>query len=304
MNRVKLLLPPHEREHPTYTRLRDWTDPASEERRAFFEALWAEYAPFAPPNYLKNLQIAFHQRWWEMYLTVVLVRLGFAVQPNPADAGPDVHLVVDGAQVFVEAVAPEVGTRSDRVPDPVHHGVVPFPERECLLRLTQALTEKAGRFRKYVHGGVVPGDACRIIAVSASNLNQFGSLLDGTRPAPLLVLAGAGPLELTIGGRAPPRSSRRGILMRDSGSSVRGALFDDPEFSIVSGVLYSPVDLWNAPLDSRATLSLFVNPRANVPVPAAFQEGFATWTLGADGGDVDTWTRRAARSEPPNPLRV
>ena len=292
MYRVKLLLPPREREHRTYARLRDWTDPASEERRALFEALWAEYVPFAPKNYLKNLQIAFHQRWWEMYLTVALVRLGFAVQPNPADVFPDVHLVVDGARVFVEAVAPTAGTRSDRVPDPVHQGVIAFPERECLLRLTQALTDKAGDFRKNLRDGVVPSDACRIIALSASGLNQFGSMLDGTHPALLSVLAGAGPLELTIGGTAPPRSSRREFLTRDSGKTVPAALFDDPEFSIVSGVLYSSVDLWNAPQDARTTLSLFANPMASVPVPAAFQKRFVTWTLGADGGDAHIWTRR------------
>lgn len=120
-------------------------------------------------------------------------------------------------------------------------------------------------------------------------------MLDGTDPAPLSVLAGAGPLELTIGGTAPPRSRRRDFLTRDAGSSVHAALFDDPKFSIVSGVLYSSVDLWNAPLDARATLSMFVNPMASVPVPAAFREGLATWTLGAGGGDALIWTRRANR---------
>jgi hypothetical protein len=291
VNRVKLLRPPHEREHPTHARLRDGTDPASEERRAFFDALWAEYAPFAPKRFLESLQIEFHQRWWEMYLTVALVRLGFAVETNAADAGPDVTLEVDGARVFVEAVAPKAGTKSDAVPEPRHHGVADFPERECLLRLTQALRAKEGAFQTYVRKGIVAVDACRIIALSASDLNQFGSLLDATHPAPLSVLAGAGPLELTIGGTAPPRSSRRDVLMRDSGSLVPAALFDDPEFSIVSGVLYSPVDLWNAPQEAHTNLSLFVNPTASVPVPAVFQKRFVTWTRGADGGDAHVWTR-------------
>ncbi len=280
MNRVMPLRPPHEREHPTYARLRDWTDPASEGRRAFFDALWAEYARFAPKRFLESLQIEFHQRWWEMYLTVTLVRLGFAVETNAADAGPDVTLEVDGPPVFVEAVAPKAGTASDRVPEPMHHGVSDFPERECLLRLTQALRAKEGAFQTYMRKGIVPVDACRIIALSASDLNQFGSMLDATHPAPLSVLAGAGTL--TIGGHAPPSWSRREFLTRDSLSPVPAALFDDPEFSIVSGVLYSSVELWNAPLDARTPLSLFVNPMASVPVPTAFQKRFATWTRGAD----------------------
>ena len=44
--------------------------------------------------------------------------------------------------------------------------------------------------------------------------------------------------------------------------------------------------------------SSFVNPRASVPVPAAFQERFATWTLRADGGDAHIWTRRAETNRP------
>ena len=44
--------------------------------------------------------------------------------------------------------------------------------------------------------------------------------------------------------------------------------------------------------DPASALSLFANPMASVPVPAAFQKRFVTWTLGADGGDAHIWTRR------------
>ena len=286
-----LLQPKRADEHWLYARLRDWDDPQSEERRNFFNVLWNEYAPFAPKGFEKKLQYEFHQRWWEMYLTVALLHLGFVPKINSADVGPDVTLDVDGQKVFIEATAPSAGHTSDRVPEPIHNGVAKFPERECLLRFTQAFREKNSRLREYMNAGVVPADACIIIALSASDLNQFGTFLDAVHPAPLSVLAGAGPMVVTIGGKGLSYSSRRETLTRDSGSPVNAALFDLPVFSIVSGVLYSPIDLWNASLDLSDSLSLFVNPSARVLIPTPFQETFVTWRREEQEGNEIVWKK-------------
>ena len=247
-NEMKPLLKPKRAgEYKLYARLRDWPDLHSEERRDFFNTLWKEYAPFAPKR-------------------------------NKSDVGPDITLELQENVVYVEAVAPSIGCSSDNVPEPVENGVANFPERECLLRLTQALTAKKERFQNYIDEGIVPGNACRIIAMSATRLNQFGTLLDSVHPAPLSVLAGAGPMVIPIGEKEPAYSGRRSILARDSGSSVDAALFDSPEFSIVSAVLYSPLDLWNAPLIPGEFLSLFLNPSADIQVPSMLTERFVTWT--------------------------
>ena len=264
-------------EHETYTRLRDWTDRHSEDRREFFNMMWKEYAPYAPKGFEKKLQIELHQRWWEMYLAVALIRLGFTPKKNKSDVGPDIVLELPENAVYIEAVAPSIGCSSDGVPEPIEKGVADFPERECLLRLTQALTDKKEKYRHYLDEGIVSVEACKIIALSASDLNQFGTLLDGLRPAPLSVLAGAGPTVLTKGGKRPPYSSHRGALARDSGSKVDAVLYDNPEFSIVSAVLYSPLDLWNAPLIPGESLSLFLNPLADIQVPSALKAKFTTW---------------------------
>jgi hypothetical protein len=288
-----LLQPKRDDEHWLYSRLRDWPDSDSEERRQFFSALWAQYVSFAPKGFEKKLQFEFHQRWWEMYLAVALLRLGFTLKKNRADVGPDISLEVEGQKVFVEATAPSIGRSSDRVPDPVHNGVANFPERECLLRLTQALTEKNARFRAYVDAGTVPHDACMIVALSATDLNQFGTLLDVVHghPAPLSVLAGAGPTVVTKGGKKPPCSSRRDTLVRDSGSPVGTTLFESPEFSIMSGILYSPADLWNALLDPGDSLSLFLNPSASARIPKALQERFVRWSRERPEGNDIVWNK-------------
>jgi len=273
-----LLQPASEGEHCLYARLRDWSDPHSAERREYFRALWEQYEPFAPRGFAKKLQIEFHQRWWEMYLTVGMLHLGFKPKPSKSDQGPDLSLYVNGGIVFVEATAPSTGTKSDRVPEIIHNGVSDFPERECLLRLAQALTDKCRRFHEYIKDRVVPADGGFIIALSATNLNQFGTLLDAAHPAPLSVLAGAGPTVVTIGGKQPPYSSRRDTLKRDSGSGVDVCLFEKPEFRIIAGVLYSPVDLWNATLKPEDSISLFLNPTPNHPLAPSFRSRFVHWS--------------------------
>lgn len=274
----QLLLPSRAGENPLYTRLRDSPDPHATERREFFAWLWAQYEPFAPKGFPKKLQIEFHQRWWEMYLTVGLIRLGCTPKCSRLDYGPDIPLEIDGSRVYLDAIAPSVGIASDRVPQPVRNGVYDFPERECLLRLTQALTDKCAKFTQYITSNVVSSDSPCIVALSSCALNQFGTLLDVWHPAPLSILAGAGHPVVTIGGTRPPYSSPRCNLRRDSGSEVNSSLFNTPEFHIISGVLYSPTDLWSASGEPERSISLFLNPRAKNPLPSCFRNRFEFWS--------------------------
>lgn len=211
-----VIQPMRDGEHPLYTRLRDWPDPTSEERRGFFRALWKEYEPFAPKGFPRKMQVEFHQRWWEMYLTVALLHLGLEPKTSRADKGPDLYLPVDNWFVFVEATAPTAGRTSDRVPEFVENGVAPFPHREFLLRLAQAFSEKAKRFQHYIDSKVIPGDSCCLIALSATDLNTFGTLMDGFYPEPpLCVLTGAGNMVMPIGRTCPAYLARRETISRN-----------------------------------------------------------------------------------------
>jgi len=296
----QLLLPKRTKEHWLYTNLRDWNDSHSAERREFFKSWWHEYAPFAPKGFPKKLQIEIHQRWWEMYLVVGLLHLGFIPNKSKTDIGPDVIIDVGDQQVFIEATAPSVGDpqTSDRVPDRVYNKVTDFPERECLLRLSQALTGKCRQIHDFVDEKKIPSDPCTIIALSASDLNQFGTHLDAAHPALLSVLAGAGPTVVPFDGKQPPYSSRRSTLKRNSGSEVDAALFEDKSFSIVSGVLYSAIDLWNATLHPENTLTLFVNPLAINPIPYDFQKRFPRWIRNTPAGDKTVWGKLPPSNSP------
>ena len=83
-------------EDPLYARIRE--DKREEANRQRLEQMWLEYRPHAPKGFQKKLQFEFHQRWWEMYLTLGLIRLGFPVTTFPQDDRPDILLDFEDAK--------------------------------------------------------------------------------------------------------------------------------------------------------------------------------------------------------------
>ena len=271
----QLFLRTDEGEHPLYARIRD--DPRGKEHLDHLEAMWSDYRDFAPKGFRRKLQFEFYTRWWEMYLTLGLVRLGFDVTSSRSDKGPDLFLEVAGTRLWIEAVAPSIGTTSDCVPEPIMNGFGHFPKRECLLRLTQGLEGKQQALAQYMQKSTIRPEDCCIIAISACNLNQFGSLLDWPCPAPLALLAGVGHMVVTLDGSREPYCAQQKSISRDSGSPVDTAMFDREEFRVVSAVLYSKPDPLNAPPLPESSFSLFLNPRAIRHVPVEVSATMEAW---------------------------
>jgi len=240
--------------------------------------MWSEYLNDAPKSFRKKLQYEFHQRWWEMYLTLGLRRLGLPLSTFPQDDRPDFLLKCGNTNVWIEATAPKPGTKSDAVPQSVVNGVGDLPMRECLLRLAQALTAKRDAFSSYMARGIVAEADCRVIALSACGLNQFGTLLDFPQPVMLRMVAGAGDLAIPRSGVAEAFSMRTSATFRDSGSSVDLALFCLQAFKSVAGVLYSNYDPLNAPAAPEQSFELYLNPRGSSSVPSEIRKGMTTWS--------------------------
>jgi hypothetical protein len=274
------------RQDDLYRRLRD--DLQGADLKEKIELLWREFESFAPKPFLRNAQIDFHQRWWEMYLTVGLLHLsnvsGFKVETSKKDKGPDVKITyADGKCIWIEAVAPEPGDKennsskeNDSVPELELNKVEDFPEKQLLLRLTQALMSKNAKINKYLGNKIInQRDPC-IIALSSCGLNQFGSLLGSLCPAPLKVLAGCGNIVLS---KNKPRyfSKRQPIEKIKSKKTVPVCLFEDPTFDSISAVLYSSPDPINAPPNPESTFQIILNSCAKVPLPDFFFNNIETW---------------------------
>lgn len=282
----QLFLSPAKGEDGLYAKIRD--DPRGKTCRKQLEVMWVEYRELAPTGFQRKFQVEFHQRWWEMYLAIGLIHLGLNARPPRDDEGPDLVVDVAGRRVWIEAVVPSIGTTSDRVPEPIMNGLGDYPKRECLLRLAQGLDSKQKALTEYVQESLIQPEEPCIVAISACNLNTFGSLLDldPTCPAPLALLAGAGPMVVTRHGSREPYCKRQTSINRDSGSHVDTALYEKEDFRVVSGVLYSSPDPLNAPYPPEASFSLFLNPRANYSVPHDVYANMETWTEEQSGSET------------------
>lgn len=276
-------------EDELYARIRDHV--RGEPHRQRLEQMWSDYRVYAPRGFRKKFQFEFHQRWWEMYLTLGLHRLGFPISTSSGDDRPDLLLKFGNTKVWIEAVAPTSGKKSDAVPQPVVNGVKDLPMRECLLRFTQAITAKRDAFTCYIQRGIISDADCLVVALSACGLNQFGTLLEWPQPVMLRVLAGAGDLAIPLSGQATAYSKRKNATFRDSGSPVDLALFYSTEFSQVAGVLYSKQDPLNAPAAPEESFEFFLNPKGRAEVPRAITERLATWSEERSAGQEVVWKR-------------
>jgi len=276
-----------------YSRLKD--DPAGSDLKDKIEDLWNEYKSFAPKRFLKEAQINFHQRWWEMYLTVGLLHAsmnsGINIKTSNLDIGPDIKINLPGEHVvWIEAVAPDPGKGDDRIPDHDEEGVFGLPRNECLLRLVQGMTAKKEQFNAYEINKIVNSEDSCIIAISSCALFQLGHLLNF--PCPLLLCVLSGAHNMVLSKNKPPFVSKRQGIVKASGNSVSTCLLDDSSFDIISAFIYSSEDPLNAPIDAESTFKIFLNPNARNPLPKSFLKDIKieTWSR-EESDDGITWKK-------------
>jgi len=138
--------------------------------RAFNENLWARYQPSGDgdDHFLKDGKIHFHQRFWEMYLFCALEDRGTSVQKTMGgqNGGPDFSLKIGATKYWIEATAPKAGNKDDRVPFPVKGAANYVPRELILLRYTNALDTKFGKWFEWIEKKVVSSDDGYIIAIN------------------------------------------------------------------------------------------------------------------------------------------
>ncbi|MEY4730888.1 MAG: hypothetical protein RL020_2046, partial [Pseudomonadota bacterium] len=122
-----------------YVNVRDRAD--CSKYRKFVEQLWQRYYTLADTNFRTNARDDFLQRFWEMYLAVVLMERGFNLNRGEEE-GPEFFVMVGSKKIWFEAIAPESGNGPDKVPnDNVYGEVYSVPTEKILLRFTNALDE-------------------------------------------------------------------------------------------------------------------------------------------------------------------
>ena len=146
--------------------------------RDFVECLWRDYSEFADKNFLSNAKNNFHQRFWEMYLSVTFVRKGYKVIKTP-DESPDVCIQMNGKKIWIEAVAPGPGTGLDQIPIPEFGKANWVPTDQIALRYLNVLNTKFHKYQTYVKKEIVGSSDIFVIAINCSKVPHayFGSSL-------------------------------------------------------------------------------------------------------------------------------
>ena len=257
--------------------------------KAHCEDLWQDFSKHADRHFLTQLPVSFHQRWFEMYLTVSLIRAGATVEcPKP---GPDVLLKLDRRRIWIEAVCVTEGQprKPDSVPKSVTGQAQETPVRQYVARIRNALDEKAKKFRKYLDDGIVDQGDITVISI---NVGQIPFLFLDLEDCTMKSLYGVGDRIVTVNkvsGR-PIDSGRASIheIRKTSGASINVLPFVDGSMAHVSSVLISWANVSKLPSPLGADFVLYpnlscMNPWQSNSLPLAEEWSFTQSACGWSG---------------------
>ena len=238
--------------------------------RSNCDELWRDFAPYASEHFRVEIRRHFHQRWFEMYLAVSMLRAGLAIECPPKNA-PDVRVQHrDGRVLWLEAIAPTGGVESnpDRVVQPRaapgESSVAYYVPRERIaIRICGALREKAARLSEYRQQGVIAPEHQAVVAINVRGIPDAAYEAEQLGPA---AIYGLGPQFMTFD-RATLEVVHSGFqhrpaLLRSSGNPVDAEPFLHSGLEHVAGALFSGADAANHPYPPGHDFMLFPNPKA------------------------------------------
>ena len=280
-------LPPQP--HQAFLNMRDATGGFPLAARRAVEAMWLPFRHRATNHWLSQFPREPHQRFWEMYLALVLEADGHRLDmPHTArrDEGPDVKLLRDGLpSVVVEAVCATLG-------DPASPNCVPsfptstvdkievhmYPEEQVVLRIASVLADKAKQRQRHVASGLVDPASPFVIALNCGGHRELSC--GAVEPMALKALFPVGHPSLSIDTRTfrtvdSGWTTRMAVTKTQvesgAGVAIPTTMFANPAASAISAILCSNANLANhAWLDGGRPshgFSLVRNPFAAHPVP-------------------------------------
>lgn len=234
--------------------------------------LWSQFSSLADSNFVGELcngsDNTFYQRYWEMSLGCRFLDLGLEVKS--ANLGPDFELSVDGKTVWVEAIAPDIGSGKNKVPELIYGQVRSVPSNEILLRWTAAIEEKANRRVSYLESGVI--DECDpfLIAINSSLLGPSGFHGISQYPCALEAVYPVGPQQVSFSKETLEVVSSdlqfRPKIKNVNGAEVATHRFLQPEYSGISGLIASNEKPYDPPLNGQMPLIVVHNQNAHAPI--------------------------------------
>ena len=229
-----------------------------------------------------------------MYLTTYLMGEGYEVCcPKP---GPDVGIECENRRIWFEATSPTRGADDapDKVPaqrvvtlgdEPVVQDV---PNEKLVLRYLNSISTKyREQFASWQQLGIVGAEDAFVIAINPRGL---GFEYADTQPPRILQAAFTLGSPYAVIDQKTLEPVGAGYQFRDSiakasGTLVQTGVFQQKEYSGLSGLLCSRVDAVNQPKKMGHDFQLVPNPHAANPLPKGFRlKGTYFRIESADGG--------------------
>jgi hypothetical protein len=263
----------------SYINVRAATNDYTRKARENCELLWDKYEAYADPEFRIEIRSNFDVRYWEMYLTTFLIGEGYVVHcPKP---GPDVGIDFEGHRIWFEATCPSRGKDGtpDQVPEvkPVRLGDPPVmydvPNEKLVLRYLNSISEKQRQHASWLKQRTVSPDDAFVIAI---NPKRLGHEMGDTSPPRILQAAFALGSPYIVIDQKTSKPVEAGYQFRDeiakaSGSAVSTGVFHQTEYSGLSGLLCSRVDVVNQPEKMGDEFQFVPNPEAKVHLPEVFR---------------------------------
>jgi hypothetical protein len=268
----------------------------SQRARQNCDDLWRDFEPFASGHFLAEFPYRYHQRWFEMYLTVALLRAGIQLE-CPETGAPDIRAVIDGRIVWIEATAPTGGAESnpDRVvetrpTDPSQESVAyRVPTENVILRVSGALRDKSIKIREYRDESIIGPDDCALIAINICGIPH--GFYDPVKYA-LGATYGVGNQYVTIDPTTHQTVDSgwqyRAAIPRSSGSPVDVSPFLRPGLEHVGGAIVGSLNSANCDHPIGRDFIQLPNQFATRPYPQGRIKMGREWVL-TDAGDGTTY---------------
>jgi hypothetical protein len=264
--------------------------------REHCERLWCTYHAYADPQFIAEFPVRFHQRWFEMYLTVMLLEDGANVQ-RTSPPGPDVLVDVRGRRVWIEAVCGTGGEPGlpDSVVEPPqskpgepHQGFF-VPWDKIALRIRSSVEEKKRKYDKYLLEGRVATTDSLLIAL---NVYQIPYASSDVERYIFRSLYGIGNQVLLIDRKTAKAvgSTHEQLLTipkLSSGALVGTQPFIDGSMAPLAGVLVSGYSAMSAAHKSSPDFALYPNLTATTPWKVGNLPIEREWQFQQD---TDGWT--------------
>ncbi len=272
-----------------YNAIREEINPRCKRAKVFIESLWRKVNPFLDSDFSSKLPNELHQRFWELYMVASSLESGFQLalrNSGRKNVGPDICIETEhDKRIWIEAVTALAGTGSDAVQETVLGSACDVPDNQIKLRLLNSFDEKYKKYKQYIKDYLVEAGEAYIIALNAARIPSATKEIDIPRIVRALLPFGHQILHVDTNSFKIVNTTYgyQGAVVKRSGTKIPTTSFLSPEYSGISAVIYSCVDVFNYSSVLGSSLLLFHNPLASNPLPLGFlKRGFEYWVEGAE----------------------